>query len=145
MSCARWLRFSVPFENAGFALFERPLCCTVFIYHCLTDKTEQTVQDLHGETLLLMYRDWSHYVDRLRDDIRENHSQLHIMDFFHPLRFIAFSGTFRRWTNRDFLCGLDFAIMKGKNKTAVGRDRKQFSRRKAAKLRCGIVTWYIAS
>ncbi len=28
-----------------------------------------------------MHRDWSHYVDRLRDDIWQNHSQIHIVDF----------------------------------------------------------------
>lgn len=30
---------------------------------------------------MLMHRGWSHYVDRLRDDIWENHSQIHIVDF----------------------------------------------------------------
>ncbi len=28
-----------------------------------------------------MQRDWSHYVDILRDDIWQNHSQIHIVDF----------------------------------------------------------------
>ena len=28
-----------------------------------------------------MRRDWSHYVDCLRDDIWQNHSQIHIVDF----------------------------------------------------------------
>lgn len=28
-----------------------------------------------------MHRDWSHYVDRLRDDIWQNHSRIHIVDF----------------------------------------------------------------
>lgn len=30
---------------------------------------------------MLMRRDWSHYVDRLRDDIWQNHSQIQIVDF----------------------------------------------------------------
>ena len=31
--------------------------------------------------LMLMRREWSNYVDRLRDDIWQNHSQIHIVDF----------------------------------------------------------------
>lgn len=38
------------------------------------------VQDLYGENLLMMYRDWSHYVDRVRDDIWQNHSPIPIVD-----------------------------------------------------------------
>lgn len=30
---------------------------------------------------MLMRRNWSNYVDRLRDDIWQNHSQIHIVDF----------------------------------------------------------------
>ena len=30
---------------------------------------------------MLMRREWSNYVDRLRDDIWQNHSQIHIVDF----------------------------------------------------------------
>lgn len=30
---------------------------------------------------MLMYRVWSCYVDKLRDDIWENHNQIHILDF----------------------------------------------------------------
>ena len=40
-----------------------------------------TVQDLYGEKLMLMRRDWSHYVDMLRDDIWKNHPQIQIVDF----------------------------------------------------------------
>ena len=40
-----------------------------------------TVQDLYGERLMLMHRNWSHYVDVLRDDIWQNHNQIQIVDF----------------------------------------------------------------
>ncbi len=30
---------------------------------------------------MLMHRDWSRYVDLLRDDIWKNHPQIHIVDF----------------------------------------------------------------
>ena len=29
---------------------------------------------------MLMRRDWSHYVDLLRDDLWKNHPQIHIVD-----------------------------------------------------------------
>lgn len=47
----------------------------------LETKNRLEVQDLYGENLLLMHRDWSHYVDRLRDDIWQNHGQIHVVDF----------------------------------------------------------------
>ncbi len=39
------------------------------------------MEDLYGEDLMLMRRDWSHYVDQLWDDIWQNHSRIHIVDF----------------------------------------------------------------
>lgn len=68
-------------QCAGFEIFRQPLCCAVSIYHRLADKNILAVEDLYGENLMLMHRDWSHYVDRLRDDIWQNHEQIHIIDF----------------------------------------------------------------
>ncbi len=39
------------------------------------------MEDLYGQNLFLMHRNWSHYVDELRDDLLENHRQIHIQDF----------------------------------------------------------------
>ena len=39
------------------------------------------MEDLYGENLLMMRREWSHYVDQLRDDLQQNHGQIHILDF----------------------------------------------------------------
>ncbi|MCM1385747.1 MAG: LysR family transcriptional regulator [Bacillus sp. (in: Bacteria)] len=66
---------------AGLQLSREPLCCAVSVHHRLAVKDKLLVEDLYGENLLLMRREWSHYVDRLRDDIERNHSQIHIIDF----------------------------------------------------------------
>lgn len=68
-------------QCAGFELSRQPLCCAVSIHHRLADKNRLMIQDLYGESLMLMRRGWSHYVDRLRDDIWQNHGQIHIIDF----------------------------------------------------------------
>lgn len=68
-------------QCAGFEISRQPLCCAVSVHHRLADKNRLAVQDLYGENLMLIHRDWSHYMDRLRDDIRQNHKQIHIVDF----------------------------------------------------------------
>ncbi len=65
----------------GLELSREPFCCAVSVHHRLAVKDTLKIQDLYGENLMLMHRDWSHYVDRLRDDIWQNHSQIHIVDF----------------------------------------------------------------
>ena len=66
---------------AGLELSREPFCCAVSIHHRLAAKDKLEIQDLYGENLLLMHRGWSHYVDRLRDDIWQNHNQIQIVDF----------------------------------------------------------------
>lgn len=66
---------------AGLELSREPFCCAVSIHHRLAAKDQLMVKDLYGENLMLMRREWSNYVDRLRDDIWQNHSQIHIVDF----------------------------------------------------------------
>lgn len=68
-------------QCAGFEISRQPLCCAVSIHHSLAEKNKLQVQDLYGQNLMLMHRNWSHYVDRLRDDIWQNHSKIHIVDF----------------------------------------------------------------
>lgn len=68
-------------DCAGFEISRQPICCAVSIHHRLADKNRLTIQDLYGERLMLMHRNWSHYVDVLRDDIWQNHSQIQIVDF----------------------------------------------------------------
>ena len=66
---------------AGVEISREPICCAVSVHHRLAQKDRLTVQDLYGENLMLMRRDWSHYVDLLRDDLWKNHPQIHIVDF----------------------------------------------------------------
>lgn len=65
----------------GLEISRESICCAVSIHHRLAVKERLTVNDLHGETLMLMRRNWSHYVDMLRDDLRENHPEISIEDF----------------------------------------------------------------
>lgn len=68
-------------QCAGLELSREPICCAVSIHHRLAAKSRLTMQDLYGENLMLIHRDWSHYVDLLRDDIWKNHPEIHIVDF----------------------------------------------------------------
>ena len=66
---------------AGFEITRHPICCAVSIHHPLAKKNKLSIKDMYGKNLMLMHRGWSHYVDELRDDIWENHNQIHIVDF----------------------------------------------------------------
>lgn len=65
----------------GLELSREPICCAVSIHHRLAAKERLSVEDLYGENLMLIKRDWSLYIDQLRDDIWKNHPQIHIVDF----------------------------------------------------------------
>ncbi|MFR3895508.1 MAG: LysR family transcriptional regulator [Merdibacter sp.] len=58
---------------AGLELSREPICCAVSLHHRLAQKERLSIQDLYGEKLMLMRRNWSRYVDLLRDDIWKNH------------------------------------------------------------------------
>lgn len=66
---------------AGLEIAREPICCAVSVHHRLAKKERLTVRDLYGEKLMLMKRDWSHYVDMLRDELWKNHPQIQIVDF----------------------------------------------------------------
>ena len=66
---------------AGLELSREPFCCAVSIHHRLAAKDKLQFSDLYRENLLLMHRGWSHYVDQLRDDLWQNHTQIRIVDF----------------------------------------------------------------
>ena len=65
----------------GFELMRNPICYAVSINHPLAEKDKLKVTDLYGENLMLIHRGWSHYVDKLRDDLWMNHPQIKIIDF----------------------------------------------------------------
>lgn len=66
---------------AGVELSRVPFCCAVSIHHRLAGKDRLLLSDLYGENLLLMHRGWSHYVDQLRDELWQQHPEIHIVDF----------------------------------------------------------------
>lgn len=68
-------------QCAGLELSREPICCAVSVHHRLAKKDCLTVCDLYGENLMLMKREWSRYVDMLRDDLWKNHPRIHIVDF----------------------------------------------------------------
>ena len=65
----------------GLEISREPICCAVSVHHRLAQKETLSVQDLYGENLMLMRRDWNRYVDMLRDNLWKNHPQIHIIDF----------------------------------------------------------------
>lgn len=66
---------------AGFELSREPLCAAVSIYHPLAAKTRLRIQDLYGQNLLMMHRNWSKHVDELRDELWREYPQVNIVDF----------------------------------------------------------------
>ena len=54
---------------AGLEISREPICAAV------------SIQDLYGEKFMMMRREWSHYVDLLRDDLWKNHPKIQIVDF----------------------------------------------------------------
>lgn len=66
---------------SGYELSREPICCAVSVNHPLAQKTELEVTDLYDESLMLMHRGWSSYVDQLRDELAANHPQIDIVDF----------------------------------------------------------------
>lgn len=66
---------------AGLELSREPFCCAVSVHHRLAAKDKLTYEDLYGENLLLIRRDWSRFVDSLRDEIWKNHPKINIVDF----------------------------------------------------------------
>ncbi len=63
----------------GLELSHEPFCCVVSVHHRLAAKDRLKLEDLYGENLMLMRREWSRYVDELRDDMWQSHSQIHMV------------------------------------------------------------------
>lgn len=68
-------------QCAALELERAPIRCAVSIYHPLAEKDRLSVQDLYGENFLLIHRGWNSYLDQLRDDLWQEHPQVHIVDF----------------------------------------------------------------
>ena len=68
-------------RSAGLELSREPICCAVPIRHRLANKEILKIEDLFGENLMMIQRDWNSFVDLLRDGIGENYPQITIVDF----------------------------------------------------------------
>lgn len=66
---------------AGFEISKEPICCAVSIYHPLAKKDKLTVEDLYGENLMIIHRGWSRYMDKIREELLENHLPINLIDF----------------------------------------------------------------
>ena len=66
---------------SGMQISKEPFCCAVALHHRLAGKETLAMEDLYGENMLLIQRRWSKYVDILRDDLRERHPQIQVIDF----------------------------------------------------------------
>lgn len=65
----------------GLALFNEPICCAVSLQHKLAAKDRLSIEDLYGESLMMLGRGHMKQVDSLREDICQNHPEIHIVDF----------------------------------------------------------------
>ena len=76
-------------ECDGFEISKEPICIAVSIYHPLASKEKMTVEDLYGETLMIMHRGWSRQMDEIRDDLTEHHPKiaLETFDFYNMEAF----------------------------------------------------------
>ena len=68
-------------ECSALEMSLEPIRCAVSIDHPLAAKEKLTVEDLYGEDLLLIRRGWNSFVDILRDDIWQNHPEIHVKEF----------------------------------------------------------------
>ncbi len=68
-------------ECDGLEITRARIACAVSIYHPLAKKDRLTINDLYGEKLMIIKRNWSRYMDILRDELEKNHRQINISDF----------------------------------------------------------------
>ena len=66
---------------AALMLSREPVRCALSTHHPLAGKKRLTVQDLHGEKLMMIHRGWNHYLDEMRDELRRHHPEIEIVDF----------------------------------------------------------------
>jgi len=66
---------------SGLELSKVPIRCAIPVSHRLAIKDSLTVQDLYGESLMLIRRGWNRHADALRDDLTRNHKAVNIVDF----------------------------------------------------------------
>ncbi len=66
---------------AALELSIEPIHCAISVSHPLAQKERLEVSDSYGENLMLIRRGWNSYVDAMRDNLWQNHRQIHVTDF----------------------------------------------------------------
>lgn len=94
----------------GFELKRTPLCCALSLHHPLARKDFLTVEDLHGEALMLIREGWNHYVDELRHDLMDGHPEIKLIDFDFMIRKPLTNVTGRTPSLWPFLSGKLFIL-----------------------------------
>lgn len=56
-------------------------CCAVPVHHKLAEKDRLTIDDLKGEDFMVIKKGWSSYVDKLREDLKNNYPEINVIDF----------------------------------------------------------------
>ena len=62
-------------------LSREPIRCAVSVYHPLASRDCLDPTDLHEENFLMIRRGWNSYLDRMRDELMQDHPQIRIVDF----------------------------------------------------------------
>ncbi len=68
------------YQCAGVSMVEYPLCCAISINHPLAQKSELTISDLFGQTLMIPRPGWE-VMDRLRQDLSDAYPQINLGSF----------------------------------------------------------------
>lgn len=68
-------------QCSALELSREPIRCAMSVYHPLAAKDRLTVEDLHGENVLMIRRGWNRYLDQMRDELWQDHPQIRIVDF----------------------------------------------------------------
>ena len=68
-------------QCSALELSREPIRCAMSVYHPLAAKDRLTVEDLHGENVLMIRRGWNRYLDQMRYELWQDHPQIRIVDF----------------------------------------------------------------
>lgn len=80
-------RFLLERGCKAYHLYNKKLLFAVPITHKLSVKSSITVQDLQGETVLLIRKGWNEYIDMLREELMANNVKIEDFDMFNITAF----------------------------------------------------------
>lgn len=69
------------YGTSAIELNRQPLCCAVSIFHPLAQKDRLEIDDLNGQNLMVIERNWMREIDILREDLEKNHPLIHLKNF----------------------------------------------------------------